>query len=165
MPLEKVKLNRNTQKRKLAKLKLRYNKYVNIYIGKKLTKDIERIFFEKEPRVDDGSITLHYSGNPYLSAILRDIGICKSTSEAIGAGWQKKAETGFTLLFLDGLKNITHWNWKSAVPREINLDTLSSEEYETVHQRYKEYHNPKGTRPHNICILKEKIEVKPNLKI
>lgn len=95
MPLEKVKLNRNTQKRKLAKLKLRYNKYVNVYIGKKLTPDIERIFFEKEPRVDDGSITLHYSGDPYLSAVLRDIGIFKSLSQAKGAGWERKAEPGF----------------------------------------------------------------------
>ena len=93
--LTKVKLNRNTQKRKLEKLKLRWNKHINIFIGDKLTKETERLFFQKEPRVDDGSITVHYKGDPYLSGVLRDVGIFKSTSEAKGAGWHKKAENGF----------------------------------------------------------------------
>ena len=93
--LVKIKVNRNTQKRKLEKLKLRHNKNVNIFIGKKLTKEVERLFFTKEPRIDDGSITLHYTGDPWLSSVMRDIGIFKSISDAKGAGWHKKAETGF----------------------------------------------------------------------
>src|SRR5688572_21107357 len=105
--LVKIKVNRNTQKRKQDKLKLRWNKYVNIYIGDKLTKDIERLFFSKEPNVDDGSITLHYKGDPWLSSILRDVGIAKSISQARGSGWQKKADFGFRILHLDNLKDIT----------------------------------------------------------
>lgn len=91
----RVKLNRNTQKRKLGKLKLRWNKHVNIYIGAKLTKEVERTFFGREAIVDDGSITIHYKNDPWLSSVMRDIGIFASTSEAKGAGWHRKAEPGF----------------------------------------------------------------------
>lgn len=87
--------NRNTLKRKLGKLKLRYNKHFNIFIGEKLTKEIQKIFFDKESRVDDGSITLHYKGDPWLSSIMRDIGVFESISEAKGAGWHRKAQEGF----------------------------------------------------------------------
>lgn len=90
-----IKLNKNTHKRKLEKLKLRHNKHVNIFIGEKLTKEVERLFFCKEPNVDDGSITVHYKGDPWLSGVFRDIGIFSSTSEAKGAGWHKKADYGF----------------------------------------------------------------------
>lgn len=90
-----VKVYKNTHHRKLEKLKLRFNKNINIFIGDKLTKDIERLFFCKEPRVDDGSITLHYKGDPYLSAIMRDIGLFNSISDAKGAGWHRKADFGF----------------------------------------------------------------------
>lgn len=105
--LQKVKLNRNTQQRKLEKIRLRWNKYVNVFIGEKLTKDIERLFFEKEPRVDDGSITLHYKGDPWLSGIMRDLGIFKSTSQAKGSGWYRKADYGF-FTYIITIRNRPH---------------------------------------------------------
>lgn len=86
-------MNRNTHQRKLDKIKSRHNKQVNIFIGEKLKPHIEKLFFQRE--WDDGSFTLHYTGDPWLSGIMRDIGIFSSTADAKGAGWHRKAGDGF----------------------------------------------------------------------
>jgi len=91
--IPKIQFNKNTHERKLERIKQRWNKQVNIYIGDKLTERTKALFFQYE--FDDGSVTLHYKGDPYLSNIMRDIGIFDSISEAKGAGWHRKADKGF----------------------------------------------------------------------
>lgn len=92
-----VRRNMNDRKRKLQKISGQFNKHVNIFIGgKKPTAHVESLFFGREKNHDDGSITVSYPGDPWLSGVMRDLGFFKSTSEAKGAGWHKKARDGFT---------------------------------------------------------------------
>lgn len=125
---------RNTHALKLLKLKAQYSKHVCIFIGKKLTEKEKALFFKKTIDEDMGCIYLHYRTDPMWSAILRDLGIAKSISDAKGAGWHKKVEFGFQDIFLDRMKDIT---------------------------KFSNYHNPKGYWPHRITILKEGKDDKP----
>ena len=100
----KVKYIRNTQDLKLKKLKKHFNKNVDIYIGKKITPQTLELFFNRSTFEDNDCFLLHYHRPQRWSAILRDIGIAKSTSEAGGAGWNRMVEDGFQTIYLDGLK-------------------------------------------------------------
>ncbi len=126
----KVKYIRNTpalkQLKAITKVKKQFNKYCNVFIGKKLTKEDKELIFSASLDFED-TITLHYK-NPKAtySQIFRDLGIAKSTSEAKGAGWDKEVKMGFELIQLDGLKK-----------------------YDS-----KKYKHPNPKRPHFIAILK-----------
>lgn len=90
-----VIIQRNTHKRKLARLKNQFNKNVNIFIGNKLNDYVKKVFLGKEKDLD-WSVTLHYRNDPWLSGVMRDIGLFDSISEAKAAGWHKKADMGFS---------------------------------------------------------------------
>lgn len=94
--IPEFKIHKNTFKRKLRKASETWNKNVNILISKKKTKVHEDLFFGKEKNHDDGSITVHYKEDVWLTTVMRDIGVFKSTSEAKGSGWHRKANIGFT---------------------------------------------------------------------
>lgn len=95
---------RNTQALKQLKLKAQFNKNVDVFLGEKMNDVVTQGFFGRKIRNDNGSILLHYKREKTLSQILRDIGIAESISQANGAGWNYKPNTGFTDLYLDGLK-------------------------------------------------------------
>jgi hypothetical protein len=89
-----IKFLKNDFKKKIKKLQLRQNKNVNVIIGTKPNKHMQDLLLGHE-RFDDGSITIHYKDDVWLSTVLRDIGIFDSISSAKGAGWHKKATQGF----------------------------------------------------------------------
>lgn len=94
--------------RKLMKARAHWNKDVNIFIGRKMTKVHEELFFGHELYRDDGSITVHYKEDVWLTTVMRDLGFFKSTSEAKGSGWHRKADEGFTDLGVIIVKGRPH---------------------------------------------------------
>lgn len=100
----KVSFIRNTDALKKMRLKKHFNKHVCIFVGDKITSKDKDLFFSYTKDLDRGYFFLHYKNDPFWSAILRDIGIVESVSEANGAGWKKKVDEGFNDYFFDGVK-------------------------------------------------------------
>lgn len=99
-----IKYIRNNESLKKAKLKKHWNKYVNIFIGKKMSERDKEIFFNSSIHENRDCFFLHYKNDPFWSEIMRDLGIASSISNAKGAGWHRKVEPGFQDIYLDGLK-------------------------------------------------------------
>lgn len=124
---DEVVVFQNTQKLKLKKIRGNYATNVNVFIGKRMTRSDLELFIGKDSMIDLGAITIQYRGDPFLSQILRDIGVFPSISIANGSGWKKKAELGFTDMLLDNGKLVTpekFWNrrdWSGAKPKRVTI--------------------------------------------
>lgn len=93
----------NTLELKLNRIKTHKNKNVCVLIGDDIKGTDAELFFQYTSKdLDTGGFLLRYKADIYLSKLMVDIGICKSSSDAKGAGWFKKADDGFTDLHLNG---------------------------------------------------------------
>lgn len=146
-----VKYVPNTKALQFIKAKLNYNLQVCIYIGKKFTEADKTSFFKASANEDLGCLFIHYKSDQYWSSILRDLGIAKSISDAKGAGWHRKVEDGFQDIYLDGLKNVTEYNWKKALREDY--EKLTDEQKQKL--KNTNYFELETGRPHRITILKE----------
>jgi hypothetical protein len=106
----------DTHQQKLEKLKKQHNKEVNIFIGDSISpSEIDAFFGPK-----DQCIFLHYTNNPKWSAILRDIGIAESLSQANGSGWNREVEDGFQDIHLNFM-SIWKGNGHGLHPNRITI--------------------------------------------
>lgn len=111
----------NSEVLKLKKIVSRWNKNVNVFIGEEITEMDLKLFFDRDAEYDCGAILLHYKTDVYMTTLLRDLGIAKSTTEAKGAGWHKKADNGFTELFLDGMSEYKRTSGFGVRPHRITI--------------------------------------------